>query len=291
MAGGRRLEIVHRSGYRYVTDVVASFNEVRMTPAEVGGQLLVSHTLEVEPGGLVHTYRDYWGAVVEAFDIHQPHRVMEVVASSVVLTPAGHPGARGVDWSDIAEPAVQDRYCEYLMPTGYVDEIAPDDPRYAMVAQLRGLASPADAVRAAVANVHEHMTYTPGVTSVFTTSGQAWETGQGVCQDFAHATLSLLRTLRIPARYVSGYLHSKEEAVGETVVGESHAWIEAWFGGWEAFDPTNHRTVGSAHVKVASGRDYLDVPPLKGLYAGGGSEALGVEVQITQLAGDEQMPW
>ncbi len=291
MAEGRRLRIVHRSGYRYVTDVVASFNEVRMTPAEVGGQILLSHELAIEPRGVVHTYEDYWGALVETFDIHQPHRMLEVAATSMVLTPVGHPSAAGVSWADVLDPAVQDRFCEFLMPTRYVDDATEDDHRISLVEQFRSLPAPADAVHAVVDAVHGHMTYTPGVTSVFTTSAEAWATGHGVCQDFAHASLSMLRSLGIPARYVSGYLHTEDDRVGETVVGESHAWVEAWFGGWEAFDPTNHRRVASAHVKVASGRDYRDVPPLKGLYAGGGSEALGVQVEITQLSGDERMPW
>ncbi len=288
---GRRLQIEHRSGYRYVTDVIASFNEVRMTPAEVGGQILISHELDIEPVGVIRSYQDYWGALVEAFDIHRPHRMLEVVASSVVLSPDGHPAARGVDWADLAEPAIQDRFCEFLMPTKYVDDAAIDQQRIDMVADFRALATPAEAVRAIIDEVHNHIVYTPGVTSVFTTSAEAWGSGEGVCQDFAHAALALLRAVGIPARYVSGYLHTEEEAIGETVLGESHAWIEAWFGGWEAFDPTNDRRVASSHVKVASGRDYRDVPPLKGLYAGGGSEALGVEVQVTQLAGDDQLPW
>ncbi len=107
--------------------------------------------------------------------------------------------------------------------------------------------------------------------------------GGGVCQDYSHTLLSLLRSMGIPARYVSGYLHDEEEAPGRTVIGESHAWIEVWNGGWEAYDPTNDRSVGSAHVVVARGRDYADVPPLKGIYAGGVSESLGVTVEITQL--------
>jgi transglutaminase-like putative cysteine protease len=291
MSEGRRLRIAHRSGYRYITDVVSSFNEVRMSPAEVGGQILLSHELEIEPRGVVFTYEDYWGAAVESFDIHQPHRVLEVVATSVVLTPSGHPAAAGVTWADIQDPAVQDRFCEFLMPSDYVDDAVLDEQRIALVEQFRSLPTPADAVNAVVDAVHRHMTYTPGVTSVFTTSAEAWATGHGVCQDFSHSSLSLLRALGIPARYVSGYLHTEDERIGETVVGESHAWVEAWFGGWEAFDPTNDRRVASAHVKVASGRDYRDVPPLKGLYAGGGSEALGVEVEITQLPGDDRMPW
>jgi transglutaminase-like putative cysteine protease len=130
--------------------------------------------------------------------------------------------------------------------------------------------------------VRDRIAYTPGVTTVYTTAREAWAEGHGVCQDFAHTTLALLRAARIPARYVSGYLHSLEERVGETVAGESHAWVEYWDGDWHAIDPTNDREVGPAHVVVAHGRDYADVPPLKGIYAGGMSEALGVVVEITQ---------
>ena len=132
--------------------------------------------------------------------------------------------------------------------------------------------------------VRNQISYTPGATNVSTTAGQAWASGVGVCQDFTHAMLSILRALRIPARYVSGYLHSEEEAMGMTVTGESHAWVEYWDHGWHAIDPTNNRAVGAAHVVVARGRDYGDVPPLKGIYAGGKSGSLGVTVEITQIA-------
>ncbi|HQZ84724.1 MAG TPA: transglutaminase family protein, partial [Actinomycetota bacterium] len=101
--------------------------------------------------------------------------------------------------------------------------------------------------------------------------------------DFSHITLSLLRPLGIPARYVSGYLYNGSGQVGDTVTGESHAWVEVWDGAWHALDPTNGRTVSEGHVVVARGRDYADVPPLKGIYAGGQSEALGVEVTLTRL--------
>lgn len=283
---GRRLRITHRSGYRYVTDVHASFNEVRMTPAEVGGQLLLNHELQIDPRGVVYAYQDYWGASVEAFDIHAPHRVLEVVAVSTVETPAGHPSAPGVAWDELRVTAVADRFCEFLTPSPFVDDAWDDPSRVPLLEELHALSTPGEAIDAVVAAVHERIRYTPGVTSVSTTASEAWLSAAGVCQDFSHASLSLLRSLGIPARYVSGYLHTEEEAVGESVTGESHAWIEAWNGGWEAFDPTNYRRVASAHVKVASGRDYRDVPPLKGLYAGGGSEDLGVSVEITQLPGD-----
>jgi transglutaminase-like putative cysteine protease len=281
--GGRRLRIVHESTYTYLSEVHASFNEARMTPLDLDRQVLIRHELHLQPRGAVFAYRDYWGAAVEVFDVHDLHRSMSVTATSVVDTPAGHPEAPGLSWEEIGAPAVVDRWCEFLEQTSYVDDAAADPARASLVADLRALPKPADAIRAVVAEVHGRMRYTPGVTSVSTTAHEAWSAKHGVCQDFTHAALSLLRSLGIPSRYVSGYLHTEEEAVGTAVMGESHAWIETWDGSWEGFDPTNDRQVGSAHVLVARGRDYNDVPPIKGLYAGGGAAELNVSVEITQL--------
>ena len=280
--GGRRLHIAHRTGYRYAGTVDASFNEVRMTPLHRGGQALLSHSLHVTPTATVQSYVDYWGAHVETFDVHVPHDRLEVLSVSTVDTPPHRHSPKRADWATVVSDSVADRWAEYLGETGYVDNAMADPVRAALVGQIAGSATPRDAVEAAVAAVQNQMTYTPGVTSVYTTAQEAWSEGHGVCQDFTHITLSLLRAARIPARYVSGYLHSLEERIGETVAGESHAWVEYWDGDWHAVDPTNDREVGPAHVVVAHGRDYADVPPLKGIYAGGASEALGVVVEITQ---------
>lgn len=279
---GRRLHIVHRSGYRYAAPVEASFNEVRMTPENREGQVLLSHSLQIEPNSTVHSYTDYWGAFVESFDVHEPHSMLEIIATSTVDTPAYRPRTAPVDWAKVHSAQVADRWCEYLSFTDYVDDAMSDPQRAEIVEGLRSCASPQAAAMEVVRVVREHLAYAPGITSVSTTASEAWEHRQGVCQDFTHVTLSLLRTLGIPARYVSGYLHTPEEAIDETVVGESHAWVEYWDGGWAAVDPTNDRPVDASHVVVARGRDYADVAPLKGIYAGGGSESLGVSVEITQ---------
>jgi transglutaminase-like putative cysteine protease len=280
---GRRLHITHRTGYRYAEVVDASFNEVRMTPLSTDGQLLLSHSLEVLPTASVQTYSDYWGAQVEAFDVHVPHRVLEIVAISTVDTPPKPDRTPGLTWSDVLATRIQDRFSEYLESTQYVDDAFADTGRAPIAVDMTRSATPEDAARLAVAAVRDRITYTSGVTDVSTTASEAWASMHGVCQDFAHAALSLLRAARIPARYVSGYLHTEEQASGFTVVGESHAWVEYWDGQWHALDPTNDRSVGAAHVIVARGRDYADVPPLKGIYAGGHSEVLGVSVEITQL--------
>ena len=280
---GRRLHITHRTGYRYADVVDASFNEVRMTPLTKDGQFLLGHTLEVHPSASIQAYADYWGAQVESFNVHVPHRVLEVIAISTVDTPPLPAPTPGAAWADVLAPAVQDRHSELLAHTGYVDSATEDPDRAAVVEDMLRQPTPEAAARAAIAAVRDRLAYTPGVTDVSTTAGEAWQARHGVCQDFTHTTLSLLRAARIPARYVSGYLHTEEPAHGQTVTGESHAWVEYWDGQWQALDPTNDRSVGAAHVVVARGRDYADVPPLKGIYAGGHSEALGVSVDITQL--------
>lgn len=278
----RKLQITHHTGYKYADVVEASFNEVRMTPLSVDGQILINHSLDVQPRGAIQSYVDYWGAGVEAFDVHVPHKILEITAISTVETAVFPVHEPGVSWPEIRNPALRDQFAEFLMPTRYVD-LQVGDECNAIVAEMLSTHEPNEAAAIAIKRVRDHMTYEPGATNVFTTAQQAWESGQGVCQDFTHTTLALLRSAGIPGRYVSGYLHCEDEAVGQTVTGESHAWVEFWSGQWRALDPTNDRAVDGAHVFVARGRDYADVPPLKGLYAGGQSEELGVSVSITQL--------
>ena len=133
--------------------------------------------------------------------------------------------------------------------------------------------------------VEETMTYRPSATAVHTSAVEAWEVGEGVCQDFAHVGLVLLRAAGVPARYVSGYLHTQPDApVGQVVTGESHAWVEAWVGDWVGYDPTAGDVPGERHVVVGYGRDYADVSPLRGIYSGGSVASLGVTVEVTRLA-------
>jgi transglutaminase-like putative cysteine protease len=131
--------------------------------------------------------------------------------------------------------------------------------------------------------MREKIAYTTGATHVYTPASEAWEKGAGVCQDFSHASLSILRSAGIPARYVSGYLYTGTGEIGETVIGESHSWVDAWVGEWVQFDPTNGREVAQDHILVAKGRDYHDVSPLKGIFSGGRSRKIDVEVSITRI--------
>lgn len=279
----RRLRIEHRTGYKYQADVSASFNEVRMTPLNTRRQFVLNHQLHINPGASVSQYVDYWGSIVHNFDVHDAHTMLEVVSVSTVDTEPVHHQGPGITWEELQAQSVQDRLCEYLESTSLVTLKNFKDQRAVIVKEMKAAATPADAMQIALASVQARITYSTGATNVWTTADQAWAQGSGVCQDYTQTMLSLLRASGIPARYVSGYLHNEHAQVGLTEIAESHAWVEYWNGDWEAIDPTNNRTVSNSHVIVARGRDYNDVAPLKGIYAGGQSETLGVEVHITEM--------
>jgi transglutaminase-like putative cysteine protease len=176
---------------------------------------------------------------------------------------------------------VHDELSEYLTAT---DRTTPDEVILAEAGRIRSSPGPQQAARAAAGWVHERLAYVPGTTGVQTSAAQAIGEGRGVCQDFAHASIAVLRAAGIPARYVSGYLHPKPEAgVGETVTGESHAWVEWWIGDWWAYDPTNDAVPGPGHVVIAKGRDYADVTPVRGIYHGGDGGSTEVVVEVTRL--------
>jgi transglutaminase-like putative cysteine protease len=277
-----RLQIVHRSAFRYGGPVRSSYNEARMTPENSSRQTTLRSRVEIEPTASVHAYRDYWGSTVTAFDTHGPHTELVVQATSVVEAgPEAHvPDPR--DWAGLAEPDVLDRFGEFLRPTPLT---AMDDPVLRAVREVVGDAAPREAAHRVCAFVHEHLRYLTGATNVKTNAMQAWTTGAGVCQDISHVSVGLMRALGLPARYVSGYLHPRPQApIGQPVTGESHAWVEWWDGGWSGYDPTNSVEIGPRHVTLARGRDYSDVPPLKGIFSGPRSEGSRVTVEVTRLA-------
>jgi transglutaminase-like putative cysteine protease len=278
-----RLRINHRTGYQYENEVVSSYNEARLMPLSTPEQLVIEADVRVEPPVACFRYWDYWGTLVYAFDIHAPHTELVVTSSSLVETARPGDAPRDISWDTLTRPQVRDEFAELLAPTTYVPL---EDEVITHAAELvRDGRSPRETCEAAGVWARERLLYEQGATNVSTTAVDAVEEGRGVCQDFAHVTLALLRSAHIPARYVSGYLHPSDDGeVGTTVVGESHAWIEAWLGDWVAFDPTNGRPVDERHVIVGRARDYADVSPLKGVFHGGAATALAVSVELTRLA-------
>ncbi|MET9214337.1 MULTISPECIES: transglutaminase family protein [unclassified Nocardia] len=277
-----RIRVVHTTGYVYDAPVTRSFNEARLTPRADSRQNVILNRVETVPATRSYRYTDYWGTAVTAFDLHAPHTELEVTGSSVVETEPFAEPTEELSWDDLRGGRIVDRFDEMLSPTAYV----PRDRKLATVArQLSRGEEPAKAVVRAAEWVHKEMDYIAGTTSVHTSALQAFAERRGVCQDYAHLTLVLLRSMGIPSRYVSGYLHPKPSAeIGETVAGQSHAWVEAWTGQWWGYDPTNNLAVNEQHVSVGVGRDYADVPPLKGVFSGGGSTDLEVVVEVTRLA-------
>jgi transglutaminase-like putative cysteine protease len=280
-----RYRIEHTSTYRYDEAVTASFNEARLTPLAARWQNPLETALHVEAASWQYGYVDYWGTRVRVFEARRPHRELVVRASSTVEV---EPGLRAVPtadltWSHLSSPAVTSRYAEFLT------QLPSTEPAQDLAEHARSLLDPADPAGTALAisnAVHDAMSYVPGSTGVQTSASEAWAARTGVCQDYAHLSVGALREVGIPARYVSGYLHPKPEAeLGESVVGESHAWVEWWVGEWVGHDPTNATLVTDRHVVIGTGRDYADVPPIKGIVAGTPVRTdLDVSVEITRMA-------
>lgn len=277
-----RIRIEHRTTHRYKREVRSSYNEARMTPLNTDRQRVLEAAVGVSPPTSSARYHDYWGSIVDVFDVHIPHTELTVSAMAVVETSPPQNGASHLGWEELARPEARDRFGELLAPTARAPM---SDEMTEVTRDLRSAGSPLEAGEGAAQWVRGRLRYERGTTSVLTSATEALELGAGVCQDFVHLTLALLRSMGIPARYTSGYLHPTPSAgVGASHTGQSHAWVEAWVGHWFPMDPTSGSDVGERHVVVARGRDYSDVSPLKGIFHGGPAEGLDVTVDITRLA-------
>lgn len=277
-----RLRIKHKTGFSYGGEVTASYNEARMLPVSSEGQLVLYSNLEILPISANHGYVDYWGSRVASFEILTPHTELALTATSLVEVRPREYVDSAIGWEDLADAA--ERATEFVEQRGQTRRTAP--PREVVELARRIAADCSDPAEAAMEisiAIGKSVEYVQGVTAVTTTAAEAWEHRTGVCQDIAHLAIGALRAVGIPARYVSGYLHPKPSAaIGETVTGESHAWVEWYTGQWHGYDPTNLIPIGDRHVLVGRGRDYNDVPPLRGVYAGPFTSTLFVTVEITR---------
>ena len=282
-----RLRIEHTTNVVYTGPVRTSFNEARMTPLTLPTQTTLESRVTAGPGVPVWTYSDYWGTFVSVFDLPDPHDDLVIRAVSTVETER-FPGIPAADsrpgWPELRQHGRAGRLLEFVLPTA-LTTVAEEISAAALAEISSQSLGPDQAAAAISARVHDHVTYLPGATGVRTNAQEAWDKGQGVCQDMAQIAVSLLRAAGLPARYVSGYLHPDPKAEPRsTSTGQSHAWVEYWAGSWTACDPTSGAQVGERHVVVARGRDYADVPPLKGIYRGAPDSAMEVTVEVTRLA-------
>jgi transglutaminase-like putative cysteine protease len=277
-----RLLIEHRTHVSYAGSAHASYNEARMTPVTLGGQTVLESRLWTDAQAPVWSYRDYWGTQVSAFDVQAAHDDLLITARAMVETSPPAPLPPPPSWPELAAVSAAGRLAEFTAPTARTEVSA---GLAELARQTTSGLDPDEAAGAIAEWVHQHVTYQPGATGVQTSAQEAWDQGQGVCQDIAHLAVALLRAIGLPARYVSGYLFPVADAEpGHEVTGQSHAWIEYWAGRWTPCDPTNNAVVGLRHVVVAAGRDYADVPPLKGIYHGAPGSTMDVAVSLTRLA-------
>lgn len=304
-----RLRISHETSLRYDGQARSSYNEVRMTPLESATQTTLAARVELSPSAPLWQYTDYWGTRVTAFDLQRAHEALTIRAVSVVETsPAPRPvripesaGAsagsahagnahaeRGqepawaAEWDRVGRMSASGALAEF---TAHTDRTRLDHRlRAEVLSRVEGL-DPHKTAACISTWIHEEMTYAPGATGVHTRGQEAWENRSGVCQDFSHIAIGMLRTAGLPARYVSGYLFPVEAPEpGVTCEGQSHAWAEYWAGGWYGVDATNNVAPGLRHIVVGCGREYGDVVPHKGVYLGSPRSALTVSVKLTRLA-------
>lgn len=277
-----QLKVVHTTGFTYEGGAATSFNEARLTPQTLNRQIVVHTRLDVHPTPWTWTYRDYWGTQVTAFEVLDPHDSLTVTGTSTVHTETIDSSGDRLTWTELRSGAVTDRFTELLHIRDRVRPPTDLAARYTEIGE--GSPDPDSAARAICSLIHDEVDYVVGSTDVHAKAAEAWEARAGVCQDMAHLVIGGLRQVGIPARYVSGYLHpDSDPQVGETVRGESHAWVEWWDGGWRGWDPTNNTCPADRHIVVATGRNYDDVRPLSGIFTGAGKSRISVDVQVTRL--------
>jgi transglutaminase-like putative cysteine protease len=285
----------HITNFKYEPAVRESVMEVRMQPRTDFRQRCLSFSLNIDPRASMMMYRDFYGNAVHNFDIPERHRVIEVVAQAIVdVLPARTLDAEAVgDWSELDERVAQTDYWEMLLPSHFA---RPSEllEKLAGELNLRRRGNPLELLQELNGRLYERFDYAPNTTEVDSPIDDALKTSRGVCQDFAHIMITLVRQLKIPCRYVSGYLYHQDKSQDRSPAGATHAWVEAYLGelGWVAFDPTNNLEGCDRHVRVAVGRDYSDVPPTRGVYKGEAESELSVVVTVLPVDAPEpeEMP-
>lgn len=277
--------IRHLTKFRYATPVSESVMETRMHPRNDPNQRCLTFHLAISPRCRAFSYRDYLGNHVHHFDIPGQHSQLVIIAEALVdlQAPLQLPAALGpATWDELDALVLDGDYWEMLLPSEFAK---PTPPLVKLASQLdvRRRDDPLTVLRELNSALYSSFEYALKSTRVDSPIDDAIRTRQGVCQDFAHIMISLVRTLRIPCRYVSGYLHRRVEDHDRSAEDATHAWVEALLPhlGWVGFDPTNNLIATDRHVRTAIGRDYADVPPTKGIFRGKTASELSVAVRVT----------
>jgi transglutaminase-like putative cysteine protease len=276
--------IRHLTRFRYSRPINASIMETRMHPRSDTNQHCLTFSLSVSPRCRVFTYRDHLGNNVQHFDIPGEHNQLVIVAESVVEQQAqpSVPHFLSPDaWEALDDMIEAGDYWEMLLPSTF----AVETPALLLLAEQMGVTrrdDPLMLVHELNQRLFDYFVYVPRSTRADSPIDEAIVSGRGVCQDFAHTMIALLRHVRIPARYVSGYLYRSREDHDRSTPDASHAWVEALMPhiGWVGFDPTNNLVAHHRHIRTAVGRDYADVPPTHGVFRGKTDSELYVAVQV-----------
>jgi transglutaminase-like putative cysteine protease len=291
-----RYRIVHRTDYRYEQPVTLCHNEAHLQPRANGRQSCLRHELQVDPPVAVSSQReDFFGNPVHYFAIQQQHELLSVVSVSEVQIapePVQLHFQSSSDWAEVPERLANERTPanvdarQYVLASPLVRSW-PQLAAYAAESFAPGR-SLVEAVHDLMQRIHHEFAYDPGVTTVTTPIETVFEQRRGVCQDFAHLAIACLRSLSLPARYVSGYIETLPPPGQEKLVGSdaSHAWFSVYDPevGWLDFDPTNNQIPMDQHITTAWGRDYSDITPLKGvIFGGGASHSTDVAVDVQRL--------
>jgi transglutaminase-like putative cysteine protease len=280
--------IKHLTKFHYAAPVSESVMEARMHPRSEGNQRCLTFHLAVSPRCRVFAYRDHVGNNIHHFDIPGQHSYLVIVAESLldVQPTLDFPPSLPADaWAEADAMVQMGDYWEMLLPS----EFAEPTPLLVDLAKQLEVCrrdDPLSLLRELNQRLYDYFDYVPKSTKVDSPIDHAIESRQGVCQDFAHIMIALVRSLRIPCRYVSGYLYRRAQDHDRSVVDATHAWVEAFLPplGWVGFDPTNCLLAGDRHIRTAIGRDYSDVPPTRGIFRGHTASDLSVAVRVTASA-------
>ncbi len=282
--------IRYLTNYEYDAEVVDNLNALRVKPSGNSRQRCDEFSVRLAPEVRLHRHTDYFGTEVVEFEVSRPHQALTIdVRARVTTKPAPDPPA--ATWEALRDPGYREAGGEFLLQTHY----APDGPVLSeLLETARAAPTPLAALTALSELIPDHFEYRQGATYVDSTVAHLLEVGAGVCQDFVHLGLCVLRRHGIAARYVSGYLFTSGSGPSqESVEVDTHAWLEALLPVddpahpaepvWVGADPTNRGLTGENHVKIGHGRHYPDVPPIKGVYRGVANASLNARVTMTRL--------
>lgn len=281
------LLVRHQTRFRYEFAVQESLMDVRKHPRNDGMQRVLSFDLLVRPKARLMQYRDHLGNLIHHFSVPGKHAQLQVISEARVET--AHPvplpdRLEASAWQEIDALVEANDYWEFLLPSDFARS-APHLDELAEALQAGRDSDPLTMLMAINSGIYRSFEYMPKSTGADSPIDLALRTRRGVCQDFAHIAIALIREyLRIPCRYVSGYLFHGRFDHDRSVDGATHAWIEALLPGigWLGLDPTNDLVAGERHIRTAIGRDYADVPPTHGTFKGNARSELYVSVQVAQ---------